>query len=57
MGMAFKDGSKVKTFKLWKDGLTVRAIQGQVTAKPTTVRQWVLQWERGRQGKWNATVK
>lgn len=55
--MATQDASKTKTFALWKSGMTLKAIQGQVSAKPETVRAWVLDWERGRQGTWTATVK
>lgn len=55
--MAFRDGSKVKCFKMWLEGATLKRMQEQSTAKPETVRQWVLQWERGRQGKWKAKIK
>ena len=54
--MAFRDGSKIECFRLWKNGETVTRIEQQVTAKPETIRDWVLQWERGRQGVWEPNI-
>ena len=55
--MAFRDASKIKCFNLWKSGASLKHIEQQVTAKPESVRDWVLQWERGKQGIWEPKIK
>ena len=54
--MAFRDESKIKCVELWKDGASLREIQNQVTAKKESVKDWVLQWERGKQGTWDPII-
>ena len=44
--MANQDGSKTECFRLWSAGASIEEIERQVTAKPESVRDWVLQWER-----------
>jgi hypothetical protein len=55
--MAFKDDSKRKCFKAWLNGLPLKTIQDDSTAKRETVRAWVLDWERGHQGTWTPDIK
>lgn len=55
--MAFKDGSKQESFRLWAEGRSLERIQELVTAKHETVSGWVLDWERGRQLTWEPSVK
>ena len=50
--MAFKDGSKAHAFQMWINGKTLQEIILRSTAEETTVRGWVLDWERGRQQDW-----
>jgi transposase-like protein len=52
-----RDASKIQCFKLWTDGATLKKIQSQVTAAPTTVRDWVREWERGKAQSWDAQAK
>jgi len=48
--------TKELSFRLWKEGKSLRDVQAQVCRDSKTleesVRQWVTEWERGRQGKW-----
>jgi len=55
--MPNRDASKIQCFKLWKDGATLQKIQSQVTATPTSVRDWVREWERGKTRTWDVEVK
>ena len=55
--MPNRDASKIKCFKLWKDGATLKKIQDQVTASPTTVRDWVREWERGKSQTYDVQIK
>jgi hypothetical protein len=48
--------SKELSFRLWKEGKSLREIQAQIFGESKTlqesVKQWIVEWERGRQGKW-----
>ena len=48
--------SKELSFRLWKEGKSLREIQAQISGESKTlqesVKQWIMEWERGRQGKW-----
>jgi len=54
--MPNRDESKIKCFRLWKEGATLKQIQSQVTALPSSVRAWVREWERGKEGSWNVSI-
>jgi hypothetical protein len=55
------DETKEIAFKLWRDGKSVPEIQREIEkvseTKPSSVRGWILDWERGSQRSWSATVK
>lgn len=55
--MAFRDGSKLDSFRLWVKGKPLDKIQGLVTAKAETVAEWILDWERGRQELWTPKIR
>jgi hypothetical protein len=52
--------TKELSFRLWKEGKSLTEINAQVCRDPKTleesVRQWVTEWERGRQGKWEPEI-
>jgi hypothetical protein len=54
--MAAKDKMKELAFQLWLSGKPLDAIQNRIkqisTTLPGSVRGWVLDWERGKQGRW-----
>lgn len=56
-------GSKGKklAYPQWFVGKPVSAIQKAVCAvtgdKPSSVKGWILDWERGKQGTWTPTLK
>ena len=56
-------GSKGKelAYSMWLAKKTLPEIQEYVCArtgdKPASVKGWVLDWERGKQGKWDPTIK
>jgi len=54
--MPKRDESKIQCFRLWTDGVTLKEIQSRVTALPMSVRAWVREWERGKQGSWNVSI-
>lgn len=51
--MAFKDDSKQIAFRLWVTGRRLQEIIRQSTAQERSIRAWVLDWERGRQQRWD----
>ena len=55
--MPWGDGSKERSFQLWLKGLSVTEIVKRVSAERSTVRNWVRDWERGKQRKWKAHVR
>jgi hypothetical protein len=52
--------TKQLSFRLWKEGKSLREIQAQISgeSKPLqeSVNQWITEWERGRQGKWDPDI-
>ena len=50
------DGSEKECFDMWKSGLGISEIERRTTAKPTSVRAWIRNWERGAQREWNANL-
>ena len=52
--------SKELSFRLWKEGKSLREIQAQISGESKTlqesVKQWITEWERGRQGKWDPDI-
>ena len=55
--MPWGDGSKERSFQLWLQGRSVSEIVKRVSAERHSIRNWVLDWERGKQRKWNAHVR
>ena len=49
--------AKELSFRLWTEGKSLAEIQGQICGDSATLRisvqQWIFEWERGRQAKWN----
>jgi hypothetical protein len=54
------DRTKELSFRLWKEGKALTEIQAQICrdSKPLeeSVKQWVIEWERGRQGRWEPNI-
>jgi hypothetical protein len=52
--------SKELSFRLWKEGKSLTEIQAQISgeskALQESVKQWITEWERGRQGKWDPDI-
>jgi hypothetical protein len=52
--------TKELSFRLWKEGKSLSEIQAQVCrdsrALEESVKEWVIEWERGRQGKWEPKI-
>jgi hypothetical protein len=52
-------GERVKelSFRLWAEGKSLVEIQTQICGDSATLRvsvqQWIVEWERGRQARWN----
>ena len=53
--------TKELSFRLWKEGKSLREIQDQISGESKTlqesVKQWITEWERGHQGKWTPTFQ
>jgi hypothetical protein len=52
--------TKELSFRLWKEGKSLREIQAQISGDSKTlqesVKQWITEWERGHQGKWDPDI-
>jgi hypothetical protein len=52
--------TKELSFRLWKEGKSLREIQAQISGESRTlqesVKQWITEWERWRQGKWDPDI-
>jgi hypothetical protein len=52
--------TKELSFRLWKEGKSLSEIQAQISAESESlqesVKQWITEWERGRQGKWDPDI-
>ena len=52
--------TKELSYRLWKEGKSLREIQAQISGESKTlqesVKQWITEWERGRQGKWDPDI-
>ena len=52
--------TKELSFRLWKEGKSLREIQAKISGESKTlqesVKQWITEWERGRQGKWDPDI-
>ncbi len=59
--MARGDKTKELAFPMWKDGHALASIQRALckgtTTKPGSIRGWVVDWERGKQGTCKPKVK
>jgi hypothetical protein len=59
--MALGDKTKKPAFEMWKAGKALKeiqkVIQQQSTTKPSSVKGWVMDWERGRQTSWNPKIR
>ena len=51
-------GERIKelSFRLWSEGKSLASIQAKICGgseiAPNSVKEWIVEWERGRQGKW-----
>ena len=52
--------TKELSFRLWKEGKSLAEIQSLVCRDSKTLlesaKEWVTEWERGRQGKWEPKI-
>ena len=52
--------TKELSFRLWKEGKSLIEIQAKISGESKTlqesVKQWITEWERGHQGKWDADI-
>jgi ribonuclease HI len=52
--------TKELSFRLWKEGKSLGEIQAQISGDSKnlqeSVKQWITEWERGRQGKWDPVI-
>jgi len=55
--MPWGDGSKERCFQLWLQGRSVDDMAKRVPSERHSIRNWVLDWERGKQRKWRAEVR
>lgn len=48
---------KQLSFRLWTEGNSPAEIETQICGASATLRisvqQWIIEWDRGRQAKWN----
>jgi hypothetical protein len=51
------DKAKEECFRLWTQGKSVTEIQSATNAEYDLILDWVRQWERGAQGKWEVVIK
>jgi hypothetical protein len=42
---------------MWKAGKSLSEIQAKSTAKPISVKDWIREWEGGKQGAWDAPIR
>ena len=51
-------GERIKelSFRLWTERESLAAIQAKICGAsevpPHSAKEWIVEWERGRQGKW-----
>jgi hypothetical protein len=52
--------SKELSFRLWKEGKSLTEIQARISGESKTlqesVKQWITEWERGRQRNWDPDI-
>ena len=50
--------SKIGAFRMWLEGRTVTEMIQALPpdTQPRSIRQWVIEWERGRQRIWTPQV-
>jgi hypothetical protein len=52
--------TKELSFRLWNEGKSLREIQAKISGESKTlqesVKQWITEWERGHQGKWDPDI-
>lgn len=52
--------TKELSFRLWKEGKSLRESQAEISGESKTlqerVKQWITEWERGHQGKWDPDI-
>lgn len=55
------DKTKEQAFPMWLAGKTLQEIQQTVCkpqgSEPSSVRGWIVDWERGKQKTWEPLVK
>jgi hypothetical protein len=60
--LAMPKGKRTKalSFRLWKEGKSLAEIQVQICgdskALRESVKEWIVEWERGRQTKWDPDI-
>jgi hypothetical protein len=54
------DNTKEQTFRRWLEGKSLdqieREICGKSNTQPESVKQWIREWERARQRKWDVDI-
>jgi len=58
--MAHGDKTKIVAFQMWLAGQPLAQIQQSIkrmsTTKPSSVKGWINDWERGKQKMWTPKV-
>ena len=58
--MAHGDKTEEVAFRMWVEGKSLSQIQTHIENSSTTmsssVKGWVTDWERGKQGNWNPVI-
>ena len=59
--MALGDKTKEPAFEMWLAGHPLpfiqRTVRKDTTTEPSSVKGWVLDWERGKQKTWRPKIK
>jgi hypothetical protein len=52
--------TKELSFRLWTEGKSLAEIQAKLCSEsktsPGSVKDWIVEWERGRQRKWEPEI-
>ncbi|MGH7256014.1 MAG: hypothetical protein ACREI3_09575 [Nitrospirales bacterium] len=55
-GMGFRHPAKERCFEMWAARRPFTEIFQRINAREATIRNWILEWERGAQQTWDPTM-